>query len=169
MHTLKVPELIGAEIRVPVSGMPSLAEVMVLLCHVELRSRLFRLNSLFKVREGAFDPTIRKFTITDAGIVVGEAFEGVEAILSGMAREDARVATAARQPEDRDRGTPDNRGVQGEGRDNGADSRGRVCHCGPAGDGAHRRGLPRAARRQWAADAGRRCQVGRSWAGMAAS
>jgi hypothetical protein len=51
MHTLEVPELIGAEIRVPVSGMPSLAEVMVLLCHVELRSRLFRLISLFKVRE----------------------------------------------------------------------------------------------------------------------
>jgi circadian clock protein KaiC len=113
LHTLEMPELIGAEVRVPVSGMPSLAEVMVLLRYVELRSRLFRLISLFKVREGAFDPTIRKFAITDAGIVVGEAFEGVEAVLSGMAREDARVVTAARQPEDRDRGTPDNTGRPG--------------------------------------------------------
>ena len=60
---------------------------MVLLRYVELRSRLYRLISLFKVREGAFDPTIREFTITDAGIVVGKPFEGVEAVLSGMARE----------------------------------------------------------------------------------
>ena len=56
LHTLEMPELIGANIRVPVSGMSSLAEVMVLLRYVELRSRLYRLISLFKVREGAFDP-----------------------------------------------------------------------------------------------------------------
>ena len=48
---------------------------------------------MFKVREGAFDPTIREFTITDAGIVVGNPFVGVEAVLSGMAREAARAAT----------------------------------------------------------------------------
>jgi circadian clock protein KaiC len=98
LHTLEMPELIGAEIRVPVSGMPSLAEVMILLRYVELRSRLFRLISLFKVREGAFDPTIREFAITDAGLVVGEPFEGVQAVLSGMAREDARIAPAAARP-----------------------------------------------------------------------
>lgn len=44
------------------------------------------------MREGAFDPSIREFTITDSGIVVGQPFEGVEAILSGMAREAARIA-----------------------------------------------------------------------------
>ena len=60
-----------------VSGMSSLAEVMVLLRYAELRSRLYRLISLFKVREGAFDPTIREFAITGAGIIVGEPFEGV--------------------------------------------------------------------------------------------
>lgn len=111
LHTLEMPELAGPEIHVPVSGMPSLAEVMVLLRYVELRSRLFRLISLFKVREGAFDPTIRAFTITDAGIVVGEPFEGVEGVLSGMAREAARITTATAQPEDRDRRLPgDNTG-----------------------------------------------------------
>jgi hypothetical protein len=46
------------------------------------------------VREGAFDPTIREFAITDTGIVVGDRFEGVEAVLSGMAREVARSAAA---------------------------------------------------------------------------
>jgi hypothetical protein len=67
-------------------GISAVAETLVLLRYVELQSRLFRLISLFKVREGAFDPTIRQFVITDRGIVVGEPFEGVEAILSGMPR-----------------------------------------------------------------------------------
>jgi circadian clock protein KaiC len=68
---------------------------MVLVRYVELRSRLYRLISLFKVREGAFDPTIREFEITGTGIVVGQPFVGVEGVLSGMAREAARSASPA--------------------------------------------------------------------------
>lgn len=89
LYTAEMPELIGSNVRVPVGGISSLAEVMILLRYVELRSRLYRLMSLFKVREGAFDPTIREFKITDAGIVIGQPFAGVEAVLSGMAREAA--------------------------------------------------------------------------------
>jgi circadian clock protein KaiC len=95
LHTAEMPELVGADIRVPVSGISSLAEVMVLVRYVELRSRLYRLISLFKVREGAFDPTIREFEITGTGIVVGQPFAGVEGVLSGIAREAARSASAA--------------------------------------------------------------------------
>ena len=47
-----------------------------LVRYVELRSRLYRLISLIKVREGAFDPTIREFAITDTGMVVGDRLEG---------------------------------------------------------------------------------------------
>jgi circadian clock protein KaiC len=104
LHTLELTELVGSEIRVPVGGLSALSEVLVVLRYVELRSRLFRLVSLFKVREGAFDPTIREFAITDAGIVVGKPFEGVEAVLSGIAREVARRAEAA-PPEGGDRGS----------------------------------------------------------------
>ena len=53
------------------------------------------LQSLMKVREGAFDSTIRRFTISEAGITIGEPFEGVEAVLTGMARETSRAAAAA--------------------------------------------------------------------------
>jgi circadian clock protein KaiC len=104
LHTLEMPELIGADLRVPVSGVSSLAEVMVVLRYVELKSRLYRLISLFKVREGAFDPTIRKFEITAAGITVGEPFEGVEAVLSGIAREVTLRGSAVTLYED---GAPD--------------------------------------------------------------
>lgn len=90
LHTMELQELTGPNVRMPLGGIASLAEVMVLMRYVELRSRLFRLISLFKVREGGFDPTIREFTIGDAGIVVGKPFAGVEAVLSGVAREIAR-------------------------------------------------------------------------------
>ena len=73
--------------------------------YVELRSRVYRLVCLVKVREGAFDPTIREFAITDAGIVVGHPFQGVEAVLSGTVREAAAAATAP--SEDSGQGSPD--------------------------------------------------------------
>ena len=114
MHTLEMPELIGADIRVPVGGISSLAEVMVMLRYAELRSRLVRLISLFKVREGAFDPTIREFSITDAGIVVGQPFEGVEAVLSGRAREAARKATIAASSKDEEQGASNGNAGQSE-------------------------------------------------------
>lgn len=47
---------------------------MLVVLHVELRSRLFRLIFLFKVRDGAFDPTILEFAVNDAGITVGKPF-----------------------------------------------------------------------------------------------
>lgn len=89
LHTLELPELMGPGLRVPVDGISSLADSLLLLRYVELRSRLFRLISVFKLRAGAFDPTIREFTISDSGIAVGQPFEGIEAVLSGMAREAA--------------------------------------------------------------------------------
>jgi circadian clock protein KaiC len=89
LQTLELPELMGSELRLPVGGISSLAETLLLLRYVEIRSRLFRLISVFKVRDGAFDPTIREFAISDSGIVVGKPFEGIEAVLSGMAREAA--------------------------------------------------------------------------------
>lgn len=94
VHTSWIPDLAGTEIRAPASGITLLAEVMVLMRYVELRSRLYRLISLIKVREDAFDPTIREFTIGNAGVVVGKPFEGIEGILSGMAREVTKGGTA---------------------------------------------------------------------------
>jgi len=94
VHTSWLADLVGTEIRFPATGVAQLAEIVVLMRYVELRSRLYRLVSLVKVREDAFDPTIREFTISDAGAVVGGPFEGVEGVLSGMARNVAEGGTA---------------------------------------------------------------------------
>lgn len=81
LHTLETPTLVGVDISPPGREISGLAETVVLLRYVELRSQLYRLISVSKVREGAFDPTIRAFSITDAGVVVNEPFEGVQAVL----------------------------------------------------------------------------------------
>ena len=78
LHTLEQQELVGDTAQRPMSEISALAEVTILVRYAELRSRLYRLISLLKVREGIFDPTIREFTITDNGVVVGEPFECVE-------------------------------------------------------------------------------------------
>ena len=100
LHTLEMPKLIGVDIRPPGSEISALAEAMVLLRYVELRSRLYRLISLSKVREGAFDPTIREFSITDTGIVVGKPFEGVQAAVDQGAHEDPGDAPAVSSGDD---------------------------------------------------------------------
>ncbi len=87
LHTVELPDLVGSGVRVPAGGLSALSGVTLVLRYVERHSRLVRLISLFKVRESAFNPSIRAFTIDDAGIVVGEPFEGVEAVLTGIARE----------------------------------------------------------------------------------
>ncbi len=97
LHTLGIPKLVGVDIRPPGSEISALAEAMIVLRYVELRSRLCRLVSLSKVREGAFDPTIREFSISDTGVVVGRPFEGVEAGPDQAARNGAErpVATSS--------------------------------------------------------------------------
>jgi circadian clock protein KaiC len=104
LHALEQQELSGPEVRFPMAGLSSLGEVMVLLRYVELRSRRYRLISLLKVREGAFDPTIREFAIGDSGIVVGMPFDGAEggtgrpeAVLSEIGGE-APAASGAGRP-----------------------------------------------------------------------
>ena len=105
LHTLEMPELMGPSSVCRWAGSPRSPRSWSCCATSSFSRGCIRLISLFKVREGAFDPTIREFAITDAGIVVGKPFEGVEAVLSGMAREAAearplllRPKTATREP-----------------------------------------------------------------------
>jgi len=95
IYTMEMQEIVGPNLNVPVHGISSLTEAMIMLRYLELGSRLHRIVSLMKVREGSFDATIRRFTISDVGLTIGEPFEGVEAVLTGMGREVPSGAAAA--------------------------------------------------------------------------
>ncbi|HZJ63222.1 MAG TPA: ATPase domain-containing protein [Kofleriaceae bacterium] len=86
LFTLESQELVGSSIELPIEGVSSLADNIILLRHVELRSQLYRLISILKVRDRAYDGAIREFRITDRGIVVADTFDSAEQILTGTAR-----------------------------------------------------------------------------------
>nr|WP_277991464.1 ATPase domain-containing protein [Corallococcus macrosporus] len=64
----------------------STVENVILVRYVELRSQLYRLLSIMKMRESAYDSAIREFSISGDGIQVAETFESAESILTGHAR-----------------------------------------------------------------------------------
>ncbi len=75
--------LVGPEFRVPLPAVSAALDNLILLRYFEWGSRLQWLVSVLKVRETAFDPTIRDFAIGERGIPVGEPFVGAAALLTG--------------------------------------------------------------------------------------
>jgi circadian clock protein KaiC len=74
----------GVEMAQPEAA--STVENVLLVRYVELRSQLYRLISIMKSRESAYDSAIREFSITEKGITVADTFESAESILTGHAR-----------------------------------------------------------------------------------
>jgi hypothetical protein len=70
----------------PNPELANVVETVIMLRYVELRSQLYRLLSIMKMRESAYDTSIREFQITDRGLRVAESFASAEAILTGHAR-----------------------------------------------------------------------------------
>jgi circadian clock protein KaiC len=90
LYSMETRDLFGPAVEMPVSGMSSLLENLILLRYVEYRSRSRRLLSVLKMRDSDFDNALREFAITDQGIVLGGNFEGAQEVLSGFAREPAQ-------------------------------------------------------------------------------
>jgi circadian clock protein KaiC len=78
--------LFRPEIDMPNPELANVVETVILLRYVELRSQLYRLISIMKMRESRYDTSIREFQITDGGLDVAATFESAEAILTGHGR-----------------------------------------------------------------------------------
>ncbi len=86
LFSLETADLLGSAITLPIDGVSALADNIILLRHVELRSQLYRLISILKVRDRPYEGAIREFQITDKGVVVADTFDTAEQILTGAAR-----------------------------------------------------------------------------------
>ena len=86
LATQQTHTLFGPELNAPLEGGEAIIDNLLLLRFVELRSRLYRMLSVLKMRESGNDPALRLFSITSHGIDVAETFESAEAILTGQAR-----------------------------------------------------------------------------------
>lgn len=89
--SIELTDLFGPSVKLPFHGISATIENIIFLRYVELRSQLYRLISILKMRESAYDSTIREFKISSGGIEVASTFESAEAILTGLARPIAAV------------------------------------------------------------------------------
>ena len=83
LFNAELSTLVGPELRIPLPAVSVALDALVLLRYFEQGSRLQRLVSVLKMRESAFDPTIRELVIGDQGIAVGGPFVGAGALLTG--------------------------------------------------------------------------------------
>lgn len=90
-YTMEVADIIGPTIRAPIDDLSSVAENMVLLRFIELRSRLHRLLSILKVRDSDFDSSLHRFVTTAGGLAIEATPDSAEAIMAGFARWPAGV------------------------------------------------------------------------------
>ncbi|WP_164012340.1 ATPase domain-containing protein [Pyxidicoccus trucidator] len=86
LATQQTNTLFGPELNAPLERVEAIIDNILLLRFVELRSQLYRMLSVLKMRESDNDPALRLFSITAEGIDVAETFESAEAILTGQAR-----------------------------------------------------------------------------------
>ncbi|OJT26858.1 circadian clock protein KaiC [Archangium sp. Cb G35] len=79
-------ELFQPELNLPTPELANVVESVLLLRYVELRSQIYRLLSIMKMRESRYDTSLREFRISREGIDVADSFASAEAILSGHGR-----------------------------------------------------------------------------------
>ena len=84
--SVELATLFGPTVEISLPDVSALAENLVFLRYVELRSQLYRLLSIIKMRESAYDSAIRKFEITGEGFKIDATFADAEAILTGVAQ-----------------------------------------------------------------------------------
>jgi circadian clock protein KaiC len=66
-------------------GVSCIAEIILVMRYVELRSQLHRMISVLKVRDSEIDPAVHKFRITKTGIVIDVDASAAEKILAQAA------------------------------------------------------------------------------------
>jgi circadian clock protein KaiC len=90
--------ILGASMELPSKGLSSLLEGLMLMRYAEGEGQVRRILAITKIRDSGFDPFLHEFKITERGIEVGGTFRGVEAILSGFAREPNVAPGDAQRP-----------------------------------------------------------------------
>ena len=82
IYTYEVSNIRGGS-QLPITGVSAVAENLLYLRFAELRSRIYRLLSILKVRDSAYDTTLREFHITEKGIRLETSYASAEALLAG--------------------------------------------------------------------------------------
>src|SRR5690606_29936983 len=85
VFTVETPQVVGPELDFSGTTMAVLAENLVLLRNVQFRAALVSIISILKMRDSAFDSSIRQYRVTDRGIDVVPPSETTEGLLAAIA------------------------------------------------------------------------------------
>jgi circadian clock protein KaiC len=84
--TAEASEIIGPTITAPLGGLSDVTDNHILVRFVEAGARLYRILSILKVRDSAFDSNLREFSITNTGIEIAADSGSAELIFSSLYR-----------------------------------------------------------------------------------
>jgi circadian clock protein KaiC len=73
MYTSELHDLFSTQVGLPMQGISSLVENIILLRFVECRAELLRLVTIVKQRDSAYDGTLRELRISSRGASLGDA------------------------------------------------------------------------------------------------
>jgi circadian clock protein KaiC len=73
LYTSEVNDLFASQVQLPLQGISSLVENIVLTRFVEHQRQLRRVLAIIKTRDSSYDHTVREFSISSRGAELGEA------------------------------------------------------------------------------------------------
>ncbi|MHB8384099.1 MAG: ATPase domain-containing protein [Candidatus Binataceae bacterium] len=79
--TAEVMEIVGPTITIPLQGLSDVTDNHIMLRFVESGASLYRLISILKVRDSAFDSDLRQISLSAAGFEVAESSASARSIL----------------------------------------------------------------------------------------
>ncbi|EPX59585.1 hypothetical protein D187_002746 [Cystobacter fuscus DSM 2262] len=86
VYTAETQAAFGPELKFPLQGLSLVAENILYLRSVELRSQLRRFICAMKVRNSGYDHSFRELIIGEKGLAVGDIIEDGQQLLTGQAR-----------------------------------------------------------------------------------
>jgi circadian clock protein KaiC len=83
LYTTETQALFAKPIEVPINGLSSATQNIMVLRHVEYRAALLRVLAILKIRDGDYDARMRELRITDEGLQLLDTFAGQSGVASG--------------------------------------------------------------------------------------
>jgi len=98
---VSVPQSAGPEMDLGQSAVADLAENLVLFRYVLFGGELYRILSILAARNSAFDPSIRQYTISEAGMSILERLDDSRGLLEGIEQLASEARVKRSELEDR--------------------------------------------------------------------
>src|SRR6185437_12322919 len=91
--TAEVMEIVGPTITVPLQGLSDVTDNHIVLRFVESGASLYRIVSILKVRDSAFDSDLRQLSFSDHGIELAESSASAKSILPRLSPKTEHTVT----------------------------------------------------------------------------